>query len=88
VLIMSVNPGFGGQAFIPESLAKIRRLKEIAGALELDISVDGGVGPENAADLVRAGATTLIAGSTVFGRADRANALSQLRNAAVQGRTS
>jgi ribulose-phosphate 3-epimerase len=85
VLIMSVNPGFGGQAFIPESLDKIRRLKDMAGARSLDISVDGGVGPDNAADLVKAGATTLIAGSTVFGLADRAGALSRLRRAAVEG---
>jgi len=69
VLIMSVNPGFGGQEFIPFSLEKIRRLKEmieIQGA-ETMIEVDGGVTPENAALLARAGADVLVSGSAFFG---------------------
>jgi ribulose-phosphate 3-epimerase len=85
VLVMSVNPGFGGQEFIPESLGKIRRLRQMAEMSELDIAVDGGVCEEYAAALVAAGATTLIAGSAIFGAADRARALADLRNAAHSG---
>ena len=79
VLVMSVNPGFGGQRFIPESVAKIRRLRELSAGRELDITVDGGVGPDNAALLAGAGATTLVAGSAVFGAADRRRAIEDLR---------
>ena len=79
VLVMSVNPGFGGQHFIPQTLSKITRLRAMAGAGDLDISVDGGVGPDTIGALVRAGATTLVAGSSVFGRANRQAALSELR---------
>lgn len=85
VVVMSVNPGFGGQAFIPETLGKIRRLRAMAGDRTLDIAVDGGVGPTNVGALVQAGATTLIAGSSVFGAKDRAQALSGLRQAATDG---
>jgi len=85
VLIMSVNPGFGGQEFIPESLDKIRRLRRLAGSRPLDIAVDGGVGTNNARALVEAGATTLVAGSAVFGSADRASALAEIRAAATDG---
>jgi len=81
-LIMSVNPGFGGQEFISESLAKIRRLRGMAGDLCPDISVDGGVGCDNARALVEAGATTLIAGSSVFGAPERHQAVAALRRAA------
>ncbi|HSR41696.1 MAG TPA: ribulose-phosphate 3-epimerase, partial [Longimicrobiales bacterium] len=69
VLIMSVNPGFGGQSFIPESLAKIertRRLLDAGGRDGVELEVDGGVSADNAADLARAGATVLVAGSAVF----------------------
>lgn len=90
VLVMSVNPGFGGQHFIPQTLGKIARLRTMAGAANLDISVDGGVSPETIGPLVDAGATTLVAGSSVFGRSDRHAALSELRaigarNTAPQG---
>ena len=85
VLVMSVNPGFGGQDFLPESLGKIRRLRQMTEMHELDIAVDGGVCVENAAALVAAGATTLIAGSAIFGAADRARALTDLRDAAHSG---
>lgn len=86
VLIMSVNPGFGGQAFIESSLPKIRRLR--ASADDLDISVDGGVDPDTAGPLVEAGATTLIAGSAIFGKSDRRRAVATLRAAALQGNDS
>jgi ribulose-phosphate 3-epimerase len=79
VLVMSVNPGFGGQRFIPESVAKIRRLRELSAGSDLDITVDGGVGPDNAAVLAGAGATTLVAGSAIFGAADRRRAIEDLR---------
>jgi len=84
VLIMSVNPGFGGQDFIPGSIEKVRRLRRMAGN-SLDISVDGGVCRDNAADLVSAGATTLIAGSEIFGTADRAHSIAVLRQSADHG---
>jgi len=67
VLIMSVNPGFGGQKFIPGALEKLRKARALAGGRPIDIEVDGGVTPENAADVARAGANALVAGSAVFG---------------------
>lgn len=82
VLIMSVNPGFGGQKFIPYSLDKIRRLREMAnqvGREDLDIEVDGGVGPANAKALADAGVTIAVAGSAVFGKEDRKAAIEALR---------
>lgn len=66
VLIMSVNPGFGGQKFIPAMLEKIRRVKAMIGNRPIDVEVDGGVTIENAAQIVAAGATVLVAGSAVF----------------------
>lgn len=68
ILVMSVNPGFGGQSYIPGStdkIARIRRLLDDAGS-EAWLSVDGGVKPDNAAEIVRAGATVLVAGSAIF----------------------
>jgi ribulose-phosphate 3-epimerase len=85
VLVMSVNPGFGGQAFIPQTLDKIRRLRQIAGAQLQDIAVDGGVCMDNAAALAQAGATTLVAGSAIFGLEDRAAAIADMRGAATDG---
>jgi len=79
LLVMSVNPGFGGQSFIPESVAKVRRLRELCAGRDIDITVDGGVGPDNAARLAAAGATTLVAGSAIFGAADRGRAIEELR---------
>lgn len=64
VLIMSVNPGFGGQKFIPFTLDKVRKLREMSP--DMDIEVDGGVNKDNAAELVRAGANILVAGTAVF----------------------
>jgi ribulose-phosphate 3-epimerase len=88
VLIMSVNPGFGGQAFIPSALNKIRRLRRLIGEQKIDISVDGGVDPETAGPLAAAGAATLIAGSAIFGSDDRERALTELRRAAQRGNES
>ena len=69
VLIMSVNPGFGGQSYIPTSTDKIRRLRAMldAGSSTAELEVDGGIKPGNAAEIVAAGATVLVAGSAVFG---------------------
>ncbi len=82
VLIMSVNPGFGGQKFIPYSLDKIRRLRKMADAIgrnDLDIEVDGGVGPGNIQSLADAGITISVAGSAVFGKEDRKAAIEALK---------
>jgi len=66
ILVMSVNPGFGGQKFIPACLEKLRRLKAMTGDRPIDLEVDGGVTAENAMDIVGAGANWLVAGSAVF----------------------
>ena len=66
VLVMTVNPGFGGQAFIPAMLEKVRRLKRLIGDREIEIEVDGGVTPETAPLLIAAGVTAMVAGSAVF----------------------
>jgi len=86
LLVMTVNPGFGGQSMIREALAKVseaRRHREREG-LRYEIEVDGGVKPENAADVVRAGADVLVAGSAIFPR-DIAARIRRLRAAAEQG---
>jgi ribulose-phosphate 3-epimerase len=72
VLVMSVNPGFGGQKFIPSTLHKMRRLAEIRGQRDLHyrIEVDGGVALDTVSDVVRAGAEILVAGNAVFGNGD------------------
>ncbi len=66
VLVMSVNPGFGGQAFIPAAIEKIARIKAMIGGRPIDIEVDGGITPDNAAAVTAAGANVLVAGSAVF----------------------
>jgi ribulose-phosphate 3-epimerase len=66
VLVMSVNPGFGGQAFIPGIVEKVRRIKAMIGDRPIDIEVDGGVTPETAPLVVKAGANVLVAGSAIF----------------------
>ncbi len=66
ILIMTVNPGFGGQSFIPAMLAKISQARSLIGGRNVDIEVDGGVTADNAAAVVKAGATVLVAGSAVF----------------------
>jgi len=81
VLIMSVNPGFGGQAFIPSALRKIRELRQRIDdrKLSVEIEVDGGVKPENAASIAGAGADILVAGSAVYGAKDYAAAIRGIR---------
>jgi ribulose-phosphate 3-epimerase len=92
VLVMSVNPGFGGQAFIPDSVEKIARVKEMIGNRPIRLEVDGGINPQTAAKVAAAGADTLVAGSAVFSggpdkyaaniAAIRKSAEAQRRNAA------
>ncbi|MFY1830279.1 ribulose-phosphate 3-epimerase [Myxococcus fulvus] len=81
VLLMSVNPGFGGQGFIEATVDKVRRLRAMLDArgLSTDIEVDGGINAETAKKVVEAGATVLVAGSYVFGAKDRAAAIRSLR---------
>jgi ribulose-phosphate 3-epimerase len=89
ILVMSVNPGFGGQKFIPDAIEKIRNLRAMAGGRPIDIEVDGGISPETAPLVVRAGANVLVAGSAVFkgGKPEsyREN-ISAIRNAAAAAR--
>ena len=79
VLVMSVNPGFGGQKFIPAAVDKIRRVKALIGDRPIAIEVDGGVTPDTAPLVVGAGASALVAGSAVFGRPPYAQAIAALR---------
>lgn len=76
VLLMTVNPGFGGQKFIPSMLKKIDRLREmiVSNGYRTRIEVDGGIGPDNLADVLGAGADIIVAGSAVFGHPDGASA--------------
>ena len=85
VLVMSVNPGFGGQEFIPESLEKVRRLRKMIDERELNvrIEIDGGINADNIAEVTGAGAEIVVAGSAIFGASDPAVALRQLREATV-----
>jgi len=82
ILVMSVNPGFGGQSFIPSSYAKVRQIRTLVGARPIEVSVDGGVNHSTASGLAKAGATALVAGSAIFGAQDPAQAVKDLRSAA------
>ena len=84
ILVMSVEPGFGGQSFIPTSLEKIRQVRTLIDTSSRDIwlQVDGGINKENISSVVAAGADTLVAGSAVFGTSDRTRAISELREQA------
>ncbi len=84
VLVMTVNPGFGGQQFLPEILPKIRAVRSMAAARGLDphIEVDGGVGPQTIRAAVEAGADVTVAGSAIFGTRDYGSAVTRLREAA------
>lgn len=81
VLIMSVNPGFGGQAFIPQTINKIKSLRKLINELgaETKIEIDGGVTLENAKEIVAAGADVLVAGNTVFRSANPAETIAKLK---------
>jgi len=81
VLLMSVNPGFGGQAFIPASLAKLRQARQIidASGQEIRLEIDGGVKVDNIAAIAAAGADTFVAGSAIFGSKDYAQTIAAMR---------
>jgi ribulose-phosphate 3-epimerase len=84
ILVMSVNPGFGGQSFLPMVLPKLRNLRQMIdkSGRDIDLEIDGGIGPDNARLVTDAGANVIVAGSSVFGQKDRGLALKQLRSAA------
>jgi len=84
VLVMSVNPGFGGQSFIPQVLEKIRALRHEADTrgLELDIEVDGGIKVDNVDVVARAGANVIVSGSGIFGAGDYKETIARLRERA------
>jgi len=86
ILVMSVNPGFGGQKFIPSALDKVRQLRALVGARPIDIEVDGGVTAENAGEIVRAGANALVAGSAVFKGGDYKGNIAAIRQAGAMAR--
>jgi ribulose-phosphate 3-epimerase len=79
ILVMSVNPGFGGQSFIPAALEKIANIKKMIGGRAIEIEVDGGISPEIAKSVVAAGADVLVAGSAVFRSSDYAGNIGALR---------
>jgi ribulose-phosphate 3-epimerase len=86
ILVMSVNPGFGGQSFLPEALNKIRQVRALIGNRSIDLEVDGGVSADNAYSIVDAGADVLVAGSSIFSGNDPATygpRIAALRTAAT-----
>lgn len=90
ILIMTVNPGFGGQTFIPAMVAKVRKLREWldrTGHAEVLIEVDGGINPETGALMSEAGANIFVAGSAIFGAADRGARIREIRSAVVEHQT-
>jgi len=86
ILLMSVNPGFGGQQFIPTSLDKVRRLRRMIDdrGLKTRIEIDGGIDRHNIAQIVAAGAEIIVAGSAIFNESDPAQAVRELREATLQ----
>lgn len=88
VLVMTVNPGFGGQAFIPGTLRKIRELRRMLderGLSRIGIEVDGGIDPKTASLTVEAGANILVAGNSVFGQPNRKTAIDAIRQSVARG---
>jgi ribulose-phosphate 3-epimerase len=83
VLLMSVNPGFGGQAFIPSALDKLRKVRAMidASGRPIRLEIDGGVKPDNIGAIAAAGADTFVAGSAIFGQADYAGVIAQMKHA-------
>ena len=81
ILVMTVNPGFGGQAFLESQVAKIRRIREMIGDRPIELEVDGGIDTATAKTVVDAGANVLVAGSAIFGAADYAKKISEIRAA-------
>jgi ribulose-phosphate 3-epimerase len=90
ILVMSVNPGFGGQKFIPSALPKLRRVRELirASGRDIRLEIDGGVKVDNIAEIARAGADTFVAGSAVFESKDYAATIAQMRQQVAAARRS
>lgn len=88
VLLMSVNPGFGGQAFIPSTLDKLRKVRARIDALgkPIRLEIDGGVKPDNIREIAAAGADTFVAGSAIFGKPDYATVIAQMQAEIAQAR--
>jgi ribulose-phosphate 3-epimerase len=88
VLLMSVNPGFGGQSFIPSALDKLRRVRALidARAPQVRLEIDGGVKPDNIGAIAAAGADTFVAGSAIFGAADYGEVIARMRRAVADSR--
>ncbi|GAB4236553.1 MAG: ribulose-phosphate 3-epimerase [Methyloligellaceae bacterium] len=82
ILVMTVNPGFGGQKFIEAQCAKIARLREMIGGRPIDLEVDGGINPQTAAQVAQAGANVLVAGSAVFSSGDYGANIAAIRRGA------
>ncbi len=88
ILVMSVNPGFGGQAFIPSTMDKLRDISAMldGAGKPIPIQLDGGVGPDNTAEVTAAGASILVAGSAIFGNPPYEDVIKKMREAAVMGK--
>jgi ribulose-phosphate 3-epimerase len=88
VLLMSVNPGFGGQSFIPSALDKLRRVRERIerSGREIRLEIDGGVKPDNIGQIAAAGADTFVSGSAIFGQPDYAQVIGRMRDAVAATR--
>ena len=85
VLVMTVNPGFGGQTLIPAMVDKVRKLRALIGRRPIELEVDGGIGPDNVGALAAAGADVIVAGSAIFASGDYARAIGELRRRALAG---
>ncbi len=83
ILVMSVNPGFGGQAFIPAQVEKVKRISAMIAGRGIDLEVDGGVTPETAPALAAAGANVLVAGSAVFKGGEYARNIAAIRDSCL-----
>jgi len=88
ILLMTVNPGFGGQSFIPGVLPKIRAVRRMLdqGGYRAELQVDGGINRDTAAAVIEAGATVLVAGSAIFGQSDVSRAIQEIRRTAKGGK--
>jgi ribulose-phosphate 3-epimerase len=87
ILVMTVNPGFGGQSYIPAMTGKIERIRALIGDLPIELEVDGGIAAANAGEIAAAGANVFVAGSSIFGSGDYVKAIADLRKAASAGKT-
>ena len=79
ILVMTVNPGFGGQKFLPSQLSKITQIRKMIGSREIELEVDGGINPSTAKQVVEAGANVLVAGSSIFGSTNYGGSIRKLR---------